>query len=99
MDLTLAPDDLKFRDEVRAFLTATVTADMKRDQALTTGFTSEPEVGLPFHKALQKKGWSVSAWPKEHGGTGWTPVQAYIFENECARAGAPVYNGAGARMV
>ena len=33
------------------------------------------------------------------GGTGWTPVQRYIFETECARAGAPVYNGAGARMV
>jgi acyl-CoA dehydrogenase len=99
VDLALAPDDLKFRDEVRRFLAEAVTPDMRRDQALTTGFISEPEVAFPFHQALTRKGWSVHPWPKEFGGTGWSPVQAYIFENECARAGAPVYNGAGQRMV
>ena len=98
MDLTLAPEDLKFRDEVRAFLKTAITPDMRRDQALTTGFASEPEVALPFHQALLRKGWSVHSWPKDFGGTGWSAVQAYIFENECARAGAPVYNGAGQRM-
>ena len=46
-----------------------------------------------------KKGWSVYSWPKEHGGTDWTPVQAYIFDTECASAGAPMYNGAGQRMI
>ncbi|HWM46553.1 MAG TPA: acyl-CoA dehydrogenase family protein [Xanthobacteraceae bacterium] len=99
MDLALSNDDLKFRDEVRAFLAQALTPDIRRDQALTTGFTSEPEVAIGFHKALQRKGWSVYSWPVEHGGTGWTPVQSYIFENECARAGAPAYNGAGQRMV
>ena len=38
-------------------------------------------------------------WPAEHGGTGWTLVQRYLFEAECARAGAPTHNGAGAHMV
>jgi acyl-CoA dehydrogenase len=99
MDLELAPADLKFRDEVRAFLKDAVPPDMKRAQALTTGFASEPEVGVDFHRALHRKGWSVFSWPVEHGGAGWTPVQAYIFDTECARAGAPVYNGAGQRMV
>ena len=27
-------------------------------------------------------------WPVEYGGTGWTPVQRYIFDLECGRAGA-----------
>jgi acyl-CoA dehydrogenase len=99
MDLELAPADLKFRDEVRAFLKDAVTPDMKRAQALTTGFASEPENSIQFHRALINKGWSVSSWPKERGGAGWTPVQAYIFDTECARAGAPVHNGAGQRMV
>ena len=99
MDLELSPSNLEFRDEVRAFLKDNVPPNMKRGQALTTGFASEPEVAFDFHKALVRKGWSVSSWPTEHGGTGWTPVQAYIFDTECARAGAPVYNGAGQRMI
>ena len=99
MDLALSSDDIRFRDEVRAFLKDAVPADMKRAQALTTGFASEPDVARGFHKTLVKKGWSVSSWPTEFGGTGWTPVQAYIFDTECARAGAPIYNGAGQRMV
>ncbi|HVG50196.1 MAG TPA: acyl-CoA dehydrogenase family protein [Xanthobacteraceae bacterium] len=99
MNLELTPSDLKFRDEVRAFLKDAITPDMKRAQVLTTGFVSEPEVSIEFHRALVKKGWSVFAWPEEHGGTGWTPVQSYIFDTECARAGAPIHNGAGQRMV
>jgi acyl-CoA dehydrogenase len=99
MDLALSPDDIRFRNEVRTFLKDAVPADMKRAQALTTGFASEPEVAIGFHKALVKKGWSVSSWPKQYGGTDWTPVQSYIFDTECARAGAPIYNGAGQRMV
>ena len=99
MDLEFSPSDLKFRDEVRAFLKENVPPDMTRAQALTTGFTSDPDVAFDFHKALVRKGWSVSSWPKEHGGTDWTPVQSYIFDTECARAGAPMYNGAGQRMI
>ena len=51
MDLELAPADLKFRDEVRAFLKDAVTPDMKRAQALTTGFASDPEISIQFHRA------------------------------------------------
>jgi len=99
MDLALSPDDIRFRDEVRAFLEANLTPDTRRAENLTTGFTSDPEVGLAFHRALAAKGWSVPSWPVEYGGTGWTPVQSYIFDSECARFGAPVFNGAGQRMV
>lgn len=99
MDLHLSAADLAFRDEVRRFLVDAVPPEMRRAEELTTVFISEPEVGTPFHKALHRKGWSVYAWPKEYGGTGWSPVQRYIFEVECARVGAPVFNGPGLRMV
>jgi acyl-CoA dehydrogenase len=99
MDLSLSATDLAFRDEVRRFLVEAVPPEMRRAEELTTVFISEPEVGTPFHKALHRKGWSVYTWPKEYGGTGWSPVQRYIFEVECARAGAPVFNGPGWRMV
>ncbi len=99
MDLRLSADDVEFRDEVRAYLEEVVTPDMRREEDLTTVFLSEPPLATRFHKALHKKGWSVYAWPKEYGGTGWSPVQRYIFELECARVGAPTFNGAGVRMV
>jgi acyl-CoA dehydrogenase len=99
MDLVLTAADRKFRDEVRAFLAEAVPPAMRRAEALTTGFVSDPDVAFGFNKALVRKGWSVYAWPKEHGGMGWTPVERYIFEVECARAGAPSFNSQGVRMV
>ncbi len=99
MDLTLSAADLAFRDEVRAFLATAVTPEMRRAETLTTGFVSDPDIAYPFHVALHRKGWGVPTWPKEYGGTGWTPVQRYIFEVECARAGAPAFNAQGIRMV
>lgn len=99
MDLQLTAADLAFRDDVRRFLANAMTPETRRAEELTTGFVSDPDVGVRFHEALLRRGWSVYFWPKEHGGAGWTPVQRYIFEVECARAGAPTFNSQGVRMV
>jgi acyl-CoA dehydrogenase len=99
MNLDLAPADLAFRDEVRAFLDANLTEDLKRAQRLNTSFVTEPEIGLAWHKILYRKGWIAPGWPKEHGGTGWSLTQRYIFDLECARAGAPYLHMMGLRMV
>jgi acyl-CoA dehydrogenase len=99
MDLTIAREDLEFRDEVRRFLEVNVPSSMQRKVELTTAFLTEPDIALAFHKALHKKGWSAFNWPKEYGGPGWTAVQRYIFDTECARYDAPMYNGAGRMML
>ena len=66
MDLELSAADRAFRDEVRRFLADSVSPAMRRAEALTTGFVSDPDVAAPFFQALAAKGWSVYAWPKEH---------------------------------
>jgi acyl-CoA dehydrogenase len=99
LDLLLSPDDLAFRDEVRSFLEDNVPHDMRRAIDLTTGFIVDPAVSIHFHRALARKGWSVPHWPVEHGGTGWTPVQRYIFDLEWGRAGAALYNASGSHFV
>ncbi len=33
-----------------------------------------------------KDGWVAPGWPVEYGGPGWTPVQKYIFDEECGAA-------------
>jgi hypothetical protein len=87
MDLGFSPGELAFRDEVRAFLAAELSADLagkvRRDDDLSK---AEME---GWHAALHKRGWLASHWPKEYGGTGWSAVQRSIFDNECALAGAP----------
>jgi acyl-CoA dehydrogenase len=99
LDLLLSPDDLAFRDEVRRFLADNVPHGIGRAIDLTTGFIVDPEVLIDLHRALHRRGWSVPHWPVEHGGTGWTPVQRYIFDIECGSAGAAIYNASGSHFV
>ncbi|GAA5235468.1 pimeloyl-CoA dehydrogenase large subunit [Verticiella sediminum] len=87
MDLTYTEQDVAFREEVRAFLRDKLPADIKdkvlRHQRL------EKDDYIRWHKALDEQGWGAPSWPREHGGTGWNPLQRLIFEIECYTAGAP----------
>jgi acyl-CoA dehydrogenase len=99
LDLSLSPDELAFRDEVRRFLRDNVPHAMRRAIDLTTNFIVDPEVLEEFHRALYRRGWTVPHWPVEHGGTGWSPVKRYIFDIECGKAGATAYNTSGSHFV
>ena len=88
MDLNLTPAELKFRDELRAWLHANVPADWDKHR-------TEDEMldRFEFLRAWQKKvyqaGWAGIAWPKEYGGRGASLMEQVIFTEEMARAGAP----------
>jgi acyl-CoA dehydrogenase len=99
MDLQLTSADAVLRDEIRAFLAANLTDSIRAAQAGTTSVYPEPEVSVPWQRLLQAQGWLVPLWPKEWGGTGWTPAQRFIFETECALAGAPLVHPMGVRLV
>ncbi|MEZ5743037.1 MAG: acyl-CoA dehydrogenase family protein [Sphingomonadaceae bacterium] len=89
MDIELSPEDAAFRDEVRAFLAEKLPAEVKRGAAASPTVFVEPDIGQAWNAVLHEKGWLGYQWPEEHGGTGWSPVQRYLFEKECALAGAP----------
>ncbi|WP_416898336.1 MAG: acyl-CoA dehydrogenase family protein [Minwuia sp.] len=99
MDLALTEDDLAFRDEVRAFLDENLSDDLQEASRLTTGPFAEFQYGQRWYEKLASKGWSAPLWPAEYGGPGWTAIQRYIFDIECAAAGAPVPLVMGTRMV
>src|SRR5687768_3328631 len=86
MNLDYSAEDLAFRDEVRAFIADNYPADLRRKQDAGEELTKEDQ--LAWHKVLAKKGWIAPSWPKEYGGTGWTPTQKYIWSEELARADA-----------
>jgi alkylation response protein AidB-like acyl-CoA dehydrogenase len=54
---------------------------------------------VEWWRILNKKGWHVSHWPKEYGGTGWSSVQHYIFNEELQMAPAPAPLAFGVSMV
>ncbi len=99
MDLSFSPAERAFQTEIRAFIAQHLTDDLKRAWALSASFLAEPDISLPWQRALASKGWVAPLWPQENGGPGWTPTQQYIFETECARAGAPPLAPLGIRMV
>jgi len=98
MDLQLAPADLAFREEVRAFLDAHLTEDLRAAGAARTGSFCDLAPTAKWHATLHRKGWVAPDWPVEHGGTGWTTTERHIFASECASAGAPGIHSFGIRM-
>jgi len=87
MNLDLTPELRAFRDEVRAFIRAELPADIK--EKVQKGLHVGKDDYVRWQKILHKKGWVAPGWPKEYGGTGWSPMQRYIFDDEIGKSGAP----------
>jgi len=87
MDLTYTAEETAFRDDVRAWLASNLSPRLStkvhKAQRLTKVDYDE------WHALLATPGWMAWHWPVEYGGTGWTPVQKHIFEEEMIAAGAP----------
>ena len=57
MQLAWSADDLAFRDEVRAFLAAELTPELKMAAAGMTSVYAPPDVALAWQKKLHARGW------------------------------------------
>jgi alkylation response protein AidB-like acyl-CoA dehydrogenase len=99
MDMDFSPEDLAFREEVRSFLADNLPERLRDGARKTPGVFVEPDIGMEWHRILYRQGWVAPHWPKADGGTGWTPTQKFIFEKECALAGAPALAILGLRLV
>jgi pimeloyl-CoA dehydrogenase large subunit len=97
MDLRFTDEELAFREDVRGFVKANLPASIR--QKIVGGHHPGKDDIVAWTRLLNKKGWSVPHWPKEWGGTGWTPVQLLIFNDELQQAGAPEPLAFGTSMV
>jgi len=97
MDLDYTPEELAFRDEVRAFVQANLPHELSRKVIEHKRLTKDDY--LVWQKALYRQGWAAPHWPKEAGGCGWNAVQCHILEEESAQAGAPRVVAFGLYMV
>lgn len=87
MNLIFSAEDNAFRVEVRNFLRTNLSADLARAEG--QGFHMHRRQTSDWHRCLYERGWIAPNWPKEYGGTGWSPTQKYIFEIEYGLANGP----------
>jgi alkylation response protein AidB-like acyl-CoA dehydrogenase len=87
MDLRYTASEQSFRDELRAWLAATlpgVGSPPPHDD-----WTARRTYDLRWQQLLFEAGYAGVDWPAEGGGRGSSPVEQLIFKEECERAGAP----------
>lgn len=87
----------EFREEIRAFVAENLPDDMR--ERARRGFHATKEDMRRWMEILHKKGWSAPNWPKEYGGTGWSPLKRMVFEIEMANADAPPRNPFGFHLI
>ena len=87
MDLNFTPEEEAFRTEVRGFLQQhlpeRLSSQVRNGQHLSKADMEQ------WHGILNQRGWLANHWPEQYGGPGWTAVQKFIFELECALAHTP----------
>jgi alkylation response protein AidB-like acyl-CoA dehydrogenase len=87
MDLNFTSDELAFREEIRDWVGKNLPKETSHKVHHALRLSREDQQG--WQKILGKKGWLTYNWPTQFGGPGWSSVQKHLFEEECARAGAP----------
>jgi len=98
MDIRFSAEGEAFRDEVRTFIRNNLPDDI-RDWVAGERIDMPSEYQRRWQRILAEKGWGAPAWPKEHGGAGWTDEQFYIFERELALNDAPRVLSFGIQML
>ena len=87
MDLNFTAEETAFRHDIRQWVARSLPADIshKVHHALRLSRDDMQR----WARILGGQGWLGWGWPKQFGGPGWNAIQKHLFEEECARAGAP----------
>jgi alkylation response protein AidB-like acyl-CoA dehydrogenase len=87
MDLNFTPEELAFREKIRAWVGENLPPDISAKVRDSVSLSKDDL--QRWAKILGKQGWHGWGWPKEFGGPGWNAIQKHLFEEETALAGAP----------
>ncbi|HEV8296772.1 MAG TPA: acyl-CoA dehydrogenase family protein [Acidimicrobiales bacterium] len=88
MHVDLTPEQRALQSEIRTYFTNLMTRETKaRIRGAEEGENKEYKELI---KQVGRDGWLGTAWPKEYGGKGFSPIENYIFFNEAQAAGCPI---------
>ena len=88
-----------FVEEVRDFLSDKLTPELRHFGEAYPGYHCPLPVAKEWTRILAERGWSVPAWPVEHGGTDWSTEQLVLFKREMMLGHAPRLMSQGVIMV
>jgi len=83
----LTADEEAFRLRIRDFCAANLPSSLSDKVVAGVKLSRADYVG--WQKILAQGDILCGAWPSAYGGHDWSPLQAYLFDEECSRAGAP----------
>lgn len=87
MNFPLDDAEREFRTRIRAFCQQSLPSELALKVEAGAELGREDYVG--WQRILAASGLLCGAWPKAYGGQDWSALQAYLFDEECALAGAP----------
>lgn len=87
MDLAFTPEELAFREEVRAWIREHL--DPALAAKVLGGLRLSKDDIQGWARTLGRQGWLAYRWPRAFGGPGWSVVQQHLFDEALAEAGAP----------
>ena len=99
MNLDQDPALEEFRAEVADFLDTAPTDAIREAGRKTTSVFAPFEQVMEWHRILARKGWAAPSWPVEHGGTGWSVEQRYVYAEEYWKRDLPPLLPNGLQMV
>jgi pimeloyl-CoA dehydrogenase len=88
MNLDLTPEQIAFRDEVRAFVRARLPEDIR--QRLRQGHLPRKQDSVTWQRILAERGWAAPHWPRAYGGAELGQMERLILLDELYRAPAPL---------
>jgi alkylation response protein AidB-like acyl-CoA dehydrogenase len=97
MELSYTDEQIRFREEVRSWISEAMPPEIKKKAE--DGANFEHAEIMQWHKILYAKGWVAPNWPEEVGGPGWDVAKRSIFQEECVRANTPGLSPFGLSMV
>ena len=97
MDLRFTPDEIAFRDEMRAFFHENIPAEVRN--RLGEGRHVGKDEWIAAQRVMNAHGLAVPHWPVQWGGRDWTPIQRYIYNEEMLLANVPTPLPFGVHMV
>ena len=89
MDFSYSPEDERFRQELRAWLTDNKPARAERVPHDDASLAAEVAFLRDWQQRLHAAGYVGLLWPRAYGGRGARPTQQAILNQELARARAP----------
>ncbi len=97
MDLSFTPEEIAFRERMRAFFTREIPASIR--EHVQRGEHVHRDEQVAAQRILNANGLAVPHWPQPWGGQDWSPVQIYIWQDEMQQACVPPPLGFNTNMV